>query len=59
MFFDALGSDRCYKNAWNEEDIRDFFIAQRGIKFEPKLVDIVIDNFEEFTAVRAQLPDDA
>jgi len=57
--FDALGSDRCYKNAWNEEDIRDFFVAQRGIKFEPKLVDIVIDNFEEFTAVRAQLPDDA
>lgn len=55
--FDALGSDRCYKEKWSENDIKDYLIKQRGVKFEPKLIDIFIDNFDEFLQIRAQLPD--
>jgi len=55
--FDALGSKRCYKQPWNESEIKDFLISQKHIKFEPRLIDIVINNFEEFSAIRAQFPD--
>src|SRR4249919_4164069 len=40
--FDALGSHRCYKDAWPTERIRDFVVEQRGGKFDPKLVDILL-----------------
>jgi response regulator RpfG family c-di-GMP phosphodiesterase len=55
--FDALGSKRCYKEAWSTEKIKEFLLSQRGIKFEPKLVNIIIDNFDEFLEVRANYPD--
>ena len=56
--FDALGSKRCYKDKWEEDKIKEFIISQRGIKFEPKLVDILVENYSEFTSIRASLPDD-
>jgi len=56
--FDALGSKRCYKEAWSDEKIKAFLIAEKGKKFESRLVDVVVDNFDEFLAVRAEHPDD-
>jgi len=50
--FDALGSDRCYKKAWPLEKIIDYFKEQKGLHFQPKLVDIFIDNLDEFLAIR-------
>ena len=55
--FDALGSDRCYKKAWNNERIFKFFKEQRGKHFEPKLVDIFFDNLDEFLEIRDKLND--
>ncbi len=55
--FDALGSRRCYKEPWPAEKIKDFLISQKDIKFQAKLVDIIIDDFDEFLEVRAQYPD--
>jgi response regulator RpfG family c-di-GMP phosphodiesterase len=55
--FDALGSDRCYKDAWEWERIREFIIAERGKKFDPKLVDLLLDHWEEAVAIRSDLPD--
>jgi len=55
--FDALGSKRCYKEAWSNEQIKDFIISERDKKFDAALIDIIIDNFDEFTAIRAQFPD--
>ena len=55
--FDALGSDRCYKDAWEWQRIKDFITEQRGIKFDPKLVDLLMDHWEEAIAIRADLPD--
>ncbi|MGA1933430.1 HD domain-containing phosphohydrolase [Arcobacter sp. YIC-464] len=55
--FDALGSDRCYKKAWPIEDIRKFFKENRGSHFDPKLVDILFENFDEFLEVRERYKD--
>jgi len=52
--FDALGSDRCYKKAWELNRILDFFRAQRGRHFDPDLANILLDNLEEFLAIRDQ-----
>ncbi len=55
--FDALGSKRCYKEAWPLERILDFFAAERGKHFDPALVDWVLENFALFEMVRARYPD--
>jgi len=55
--FDALGSDRCYKDAWEWAKIRDFIVEQRGVKFDPRLVDLLLDHWDEAVAIRADLPD--
>jgi len=55
--FDALGSERSYKKAWNDEKIFKYFKEQRGKHFEPKLVDIFFDNIDEFLKIRDRLID--
>ena len=55
--FDALGSERCYKEKWQENDIKHYLIEQRGIKFQPELVDLFINSFDEFVAIRQKHPD--
>ena len=55
--FDALGSDRVYKKAWDDERIFDLFKEQRALHFDPKLVDIFFNNLEEFLKVREQFKD--
>ncbi|MGA9334409.1 MAG: DUF3369 domain-containing protein [Rudaea sp.] len=56
--FDALGSRRCYKEPWAIDDIRAFIVEQNGVKFEPRLVELLFDNWDRAQAVRATLPDD-
>ncbi len=55
--FDALGSSRCYKKAWSDDKIKAYLIEQKNIKFEDTLVDIMVDDFERFTDIRRQYPD--
>ena len=55
--FDALGSDRCYKKAWNDEKIFNLFKEERGKHFDPQLIDIFFDNLEQFLEVRESLKD--
>ena len=55
--FDALGSDRCYKEAWPIVEIIQFFKEQRGTHFDPKLVDIFFENLDEFIFVRDKYKD--
>ncbi|OOE38977.1 HD-GYP domain-containing protein, partial [Salinivibrio kushneri] len=55
--FDALGSKRSYKEAWTDDDIRQELIAQRGKHFEPKLVDLLLEHWDDFVAIRAEYPD--
>jgi HD-GYP domain-containing protein (c-di-GMP phosphodiesterase class II) len=55
--FDALGSDRCYKKAWDDEKIFNLFKEERGIHFDPKLVDIFFEHIDEFKKIREDLKD--
>jgi len=55
--FDALGSDRVYKEAWPLEKILDFFKEQKGKHFDPKLIDIFFDNLDEFLKIRDKYKD--
>ncbi|WP_296697793.1 DUF3369 domain-containing protein [Thiocapsa sp. UBA6158] len=55
--FDALGSPRCYKDAWPLEKIQALFTEERGRHFDPTLVDILFDKLDELIAIRERLPD--
>ncbi len=50
--FDALGSDRVYKKAWEMERILELFKSERGRHFDPTLVDIFFENLDEFLAIK-------
>lgn len=55
--FDALGSERCYKPAWPLEKIIDLLKEEKGKQFDPKLIEIFLDNLDDFLAIRDQFPD--
>lgn len=54
--FDALGSARVYKEAWPLEKILALFKEQRGIHFDPSLVDLLLNNLDEFLEIRERYP---
>jgi response regulator RpfG family c-di-GMP phosphodiesterase len=56
--FDALGSKRCYKNAWTDEDIVNLMRQESGKHFDPNLIDLLLANIDDFFAIRAKYPDD-
>jgi len=55
--FDALGSNRVYKKAWDLEDILLFIKENRATQFDPKLVDLFFDNLDKFLDIRNALTD--
>ena len=55
--FDALGSDRCYKQAWEDERIFKLLKEERGKHFDPKLIDIFFDHLDEFLRIRDHYKD--
>ncbi|MDC8832361.1 DUF3369 domain-containing protein [Alteromonas gilva] len=55
--FDALGSKRCYKAAWSDAEIYQYFEQHRGTRFDPALVDLLLGNFDQFSAIREMFPD--
>lgn len=55
--FDALGSDRVYKKAWDDEKIFNLFKEERGEHFDPKLIDIFFENLDQFLEIRNTLKD--
>jgi len=55
--FDALGSNSCYREKWNDDQIKDYILEQKGIKFDPEIVDAFIKYWPEFVAIRQANPD--
>ncbi len=55
--FDALGSHRVYKKAWDDERIFNLFKEERGKHFDPKLVDIFFEHLDEFLKIRETFKD--
>ena len=56
--FDALGSHRVYKKAWDDERIFNLFKEERGKHFDPKLVDIFFEHLDEFLKIRETFRDE-
>ncbi len=55
--FDALGSERVYKKAWELEKILTFFEEQSGKHFDPKLVTLFKENLDTFLKIRDKFQD--
>ena len=50
--FDALGSERAYKKAWPDEKILELFEKEKGEHFDPKLIDLFVENKKKFDKIR-------
>jgi response regulator RpfG family c-di-GMP phosphodiesterase len=55
--FDALSSKRCYKSAWDSNEVIDFINAERGKQFDPSLVDLFLAHYDEFVEICRRHPD--
>ena len=55
--FDALGSKRVYKEAWDLHEIVALFKEERGKHFDPVLVDLFLNNLDDFLKIREKFPD--
>ena len=55
--FDALHSQRVYKQPWPLAEIIELLHQEKGKHFDPHLVDLFLDNLEEFLAIYKKLPD--
>jgi len=55
--FDALGSDRVYKKAWDLDRIVSLFKAERGHQFDPDLVNVFLAHVEDFVRIRETYKD--
>ena len=55
--FDALGSDRVYKEAWKDEKIFTLLKEERGKHFDPQLIDIFFDNLDRILKIREEYKD--
>ncbi|QKF66724.1 multi-sensor domain-containing two-component system response regulator c-di-GMP phosphodiesterase, RpfG family [Arcobacter venerupis] len=55
--FDALGSHRCYKKAWEDEAIFKLLENEKGKHFDPKLIDLFFENIDKFKEIRDRYKD--
>ncbi|MCV6608269.1 MAG: HD domain-containing protein [Campylobacterales bacterium] len=55
--FDALGSNRCYKKAWELPIIVAHITEQKARHFDPHVVDLFLNNLEKFLKIRDQFKD--
>ena len=53
--FDALLSKRIYKEKWSLEEVIKLLEKEKGKHFDPKLVDIVIDNKDKYQKIIIEL----
>jgi putative two-component system response regulator len=56
--FDALTSHRVYRPALGTEEAVARMTAWRGLQFEPRLVDLMVEHLDEAVDLRRQHPDD-
>ena len=55
--FDALGSARVYKAAWEDDAIFNLFRKEKGKHFDPKLIELFLENIEKFIKIRNKYRD--
>lgn len=55
--FDALASKRCYKEAWKLEEILKLIKEEKAKQFDPVLVDLFLDNLDDFLRIKDKYVD--
>ncbi len=50
--FDALTTTRCYKEPWKIDKVLTYFREQGGVQFDPALIDIFLENIEQFIEIK-------
>jgi response regulator RpfG family c-di-GMP phosphodiesterase len=55
--FDALTHERCYKDAWPIDQVRDYLREVAGKHLDPCFVDILIRNIDKAAEVNRRWPD--
>ncbi len=53
--FDALIHPRCYKEAWPLHRALDYLVEQSGRRFDPALVELFMQNLEQFLEIHERL----
>jgi response regulator RpfG family c-di-GMP phosphodiesterase len=56
--FDALLHPRVYKAAWEPGQVLDYLRQRRGTQFDPRLVDLLLENSDAFLAIIRRYPDE-
>lgn len=56
--YDALTSNRCYKEAFDHDKAKSIILAERGRVFDPDIVDAFMKHHEEFYRIRQVLHDE-
>jgi putative two-component system response regulator len=54
-FFDALTMDRCYRPAMPDERVQAMMVAERGLAFDPDVVDVFVARWPQFVALRDRI----
>ena len=55
--FDALGSDRIYKKAREDEKIFELFNSEKGEHFDPKVIEAFFHSLDEIKTIRERFKD--
>jgi response regulator RpfG family c-di-GMP phosphodiesterase len=55
--FDALTHERCYKEAWPVEQVRDYLREVAGHHLDPRYVDLLIKNIDKAAEINRLWPD--
>jgi response regulator RpfG family c-di-GMP phosphodiesterase len=54
--FDAMRSERSYKEAWTLEKVMEAIVAQKGQQFDPKMVEYLQQNIDEIEDIMQTFP---
>lgn len=57
--YDALSNRRCYKEAWDPDEVLSTLRKDAGTAFDPELVEVFLENIDAIRQLGAQFPDDA
>jgi response regulator RpfG family c-di-GMP phosphodiesterase len=55
--YDALRSKRCYKEPFSHEKSRSIIVAERGMQFDPDVIEAFLKNEEQFKLTATMLTD--
>ena len=57
-FYDALTSNRCYKDAWDGRAAYDEIVRSAGAQFDPQVVEAFCRRYDDIDAIRRKFADD-